>query len=184
MCISWCTNWISYSIVSNVSVYVLFNCVWCVPNNLSWCCSLCIGQHLRPRIVCFRNLAGQRHRAAGAHLQPPSVEPLKEARTFIGVLEATSSGIHRIPVRWSTSSVTTRFNRWLDVDVYSNFMSVCSVLKANANTNPRISCQVLYVCYLQFNDYCGRTHFGCTLTYQVGSTLCGKYNVWPLSEMF
>ena len=51
------------------------------------------------------------------------------------------------------------------------------VSKANADTNPGISRQVLYVCYLQFNDYCTRKHFGCTLMYQVDSALYGKYIV-------
>jgi hypothetical protein len=138
---------------------------------MSLCCSQCIGQHLRPRIVCFRNLVEEQHRALRGHLRPPSVEPPKEARIFIGVLEAMSSGIRRLRARWSTSSVTTRFNHRLDVDVSSNFVSMCGVLKANTNTNPEISRQVLYVCYLQFNECCTRMHFGCTLTYQVGSTL-------------
>jgi hypothetical protein len=117
----------------------------------------------------------EQHRAVGGHLRLPSVEPPKGARIFTGALEAMSSGIHRLPVRWSTSSVTMRFNHWLDVDVPSNFVSMCGVSKANTNTNPGISCQVLYVCYLQLNDYRSSMHFGCTLMYQVGSTLYGKY---------
>jgi hypothetical protein len=145
----------------HLSFVIMF--IWSVPNNMSWCFSLCIGQHLRLRTVCFRNLVKEQHHAVGGHLQLPNVEPQKEVQIFTGVLEATSSGIHRLQVRWSTSFVITKFNQWLDIDVSTNFMLMCGVLKANTNTDPRISSQVLYVCYLQLNNYCSRMHFACTL---------------------
>jgi hypothetical protein len=65
--------------------------------------------------------------AVEGQLLLPNVELQREAQIFTGGLEATSSGIQRLQVRSSTSSVTMRFNLWLDIDVSNNFMLMYGV---------------------------------------------------------